>query len=54
MYQNLGLLNVGKSYITYVVRLEFYCPLVSPQVYAKFNFIMGNESLPPDHQCSEK
>ena len=36
MYRNLGLLNGRKSYITFVVRLEFHCPLISTQVSAKF------------------
>ena len=36
MYRNLGLLNCRKSYVTFVVRLEFHGPLISPQICAKF------------------
>ena len=35
MYPNLGLLDGRKSCITYIVRLEFHCTIISSQVCAK-------------------
>ena len=53
MYPNLGLLNGRKSYITYIVRLEFDYLYLNPSL-CQVNVIWGNESQPLDHQCSEK
>ena len=47
MYRNLGLLNGRKSYITFVLRLESHCPLISPQVCAKF---MSLRAISPNGQ----